>query len=467
MENQPTVIAYLEGLNLQEEALFESVGQILDSMVQVLEHVILKNTNQLPNSVSLGDLESSLLEIQESELAKQLGIVRKLRKNISIVAPALEAVTALRNAVIELIKYSQFGYIQYEQRVRYQPALINSTGVETQGGFGKFNLYHGSITRVSCDTLVISAFREGDKFDGQVYNAVNWMFSMQNCRRTNLINSDELIIHHYDTGKLQSSFNNLLILEIGPLTDKLEEEIETLYKRTFAALEYLRYSGVNVKNTGVSFLFGNSVKDKGRAIEKLIQQSLLWLNQANLDVTIHCAVFYTKLIDLFNETMNQTLNRSSISEKENPILNALLNETRDVLKQQPSGPLDEGIKPLKSALSITDNINVELICTFSRTLCELIVREVHKWNNLKLSHDLLSSIEKLRSEGLVSPWICSYMHGLRILGNKSVHPNRSIPAYLPAQLDYNDLLNALSGLKALIEFYNVNIRGREDNLENG
>lgn len=52
----------------------------------------------------------------------------------------------------------------------------------------------------------------------------------------------------------------------------------------------------------------------------------------------------------------------------------------------------------------------------------------------------MSSIERLRSEGFISPWISSYMLGIRVLGNKSVHPPRNIPKYKANNLELGDLL---------------------------
>jgi hypothetical protein len=156
--------------------------------------------------------------------------------------------------------------------------------------------------------------------------------------------------------------------------------------------------------------------------------------------------------------MNKYLNRNYINSEVDPILSNLIGDVKKILQNQEHDSLNEGIKPLFSALSVKGDVNIELICTFSRTLCELVVREVHLKYNIKISGDLLNSIEKLRNENILSPWICSYMHGIRILGNKSVHPSKQQPQYLPKSLENNDLLMALTGVKALIEFYNNNIK---------
>ena len=106
-----------------------------------------------------------------------------------------------------------------------------------------------------------------------------------------------------------------------------------------------------------------------------------------------------------------------------------------------------------STLSVKGPLTIELVCTFSRTLCELIVRETVKKAGLKQSGDLLSSIERLRSSGVISPWISSYMHGVRVLGNKSVHPNKKTPKYKPERLDISDLSASLMAIRCLLDFW--------------
>ena len=104
-----------------------------------------------------------------------------------------------------------------------------------------------------------------------------------------------------------------------------------------------------------------------------------------------------------------------------------------------------------------EGLNIELVCTFARTLCELIVNDVTNKYNIKQSNNLLSSIERLRNDGVISPWISSYMHGIRIMGNKSVHPPKKTPKYKPLKLETGDLASTLMGIRLLLEFWEKNI----------
>ena len=66
-------------------------------------------------------------------------------------------------------------------------------------------------------------------------------------------------------------------------------------------------------------------------------------------------------------------------------------------------------------------------------------------------------IERLRNDGVISPWISSYMQGIRIMGNKSVHPPKKTPKYKPLKLETGDLASTLMGIRLLLEFWEKNI----------
>jgi hypothetical protein len=453
-----TIINFLKNLKLDDDNLFESIGQILDSTVQVIEEIIYDIKKEKSISNALGDLEKILIENGKLELAEKLSRIRKLRKSIDIKEPEIQKVDELRKNAISLIESAKAENQVYKFRVQYIPKLVNSSSLDSKNGFCKFNLYHGSISHISCNTLIISASEIENTFNGQVYNALNWLFDLSNLKPVSVLNIPNLKVSCYETKKLNTYFDHLIIINSNLDISIPRHDLENYYNHTFSFLQYLERIGVETSSIGITFLFGNSIIDKSEAIEILIQKSLEWLKHVNKSTTINCSIFYTSLVELFNNTMNQYLNRKYINHDSNPILNSLILDIKTILMNQEKGSLDEGVKPLFDALSVKDKINVELICTFSRTLCEIVVREIQLKHNIKFSGDLLNSIEKLRSENIIAPWISSYMHGIRILGNKSVHPMNQPPLYSPKSLDYNDLLISLTGIKAIIEFYNSNIK---------
>lgn len=452
------IIQFLKNLDLSKESGFESLGQILDSLVQVLEEIEKEITRKPSVTRSLGELESFLRKNQLLDLANSLSDIRAFRKKINIREPEPTKVALLRDLVVGLINLTEFKDIEHIYRIRYLPVLENSTGIESQNGFSRFNLYHGSISHIKCNTLVISASKDGDVLDGQVLNAIKWRYGISGNPIFSIFKSVGLDIHYYNMEDVDSLFTHLVVLAADVnLKVVSASQQKQFYVQLFGALNQLEYIGIDLKEIGLSFLFGNRTDDRELSIQALIFESLMWLKQAKGTKSIHCSLLHRQELELWNDTMNATLRRSSVDPSSNPMIEALKLELLNLLDKHKVGELMDGVVPLYSAISNKEGLNIELVCTFSRTLCELIVTGVSKQHNVKVSGDLLSSIERLRTEGIVSPWISSYMHGIRVLGNKSVHPPKSPPKFKPNKLEIGDLASALMGIRSLLEFWDENM----------
>ena len=452
------MIEFLKGLSLSQEERFESLGQILDSMVQVIEAYGKTQYGDELSSRSFGELEAYLRKHEHFDIADQLSEIRAFRKTISIRDPEEKRLMELRQLVIQLIEDSGLSHVQHKYRIRYIPVLKNSTGIESSHGFSRFNLYHGSISHIPCSTLIISASQEGDALDGQVLNALKWRYDLPAESQLSLKIQNIGEIKVFDTAVLDSHFDHLIILAAhqgkGVLSNS---DCIEFYKNTFGLLNYLNFTDYDLKDVAMSFLFGNRMEQKTIGIQSLIIESLNWLKQSKNTKAMHCSVLHIEEMELCNNEMNQSLNRASLNDASiDPVLKELKSEIRNLLDDHREGLLQDAIKPLIHSLSSKEGLNIELICTFSRTLCELIVREVGKKINVKTSGDLLSSIEHLRSSGHISPWVASYMHSVRIMGNKSVHPSKSPPKYIPNKLDESDLMSSLIAIKALLNFWDNN-----------
>ena len=135
------MVEFLRTLDLSDTQRFESMGQILDSMVQVLEKLFEDHQITL-HSRALGDLQEALERIPEfASIAKSLGQIRRFRKTINVKAPELDKIQQLQSMAIELIELTPYVELEHIYRIRYLPVLENGAGVESPSGFKQFNLY--------------------------------------------------------------------------------------------------------------------------------------------------------------------------------------------------------------------------------------------------------------------------------------------------------------------------------------
>ena len=134
-----TIINFLKNLKLDDDNLFESIGQILDSTVQVIEEIIYDIKKEKSISNALGDLEKILIENGKLELAEKLSRIRKLRKSINIKEPEIQKVDELRKNAISLIESAKAENQVYKFRVQYIPKLVNSSSLDSKNGLCKLN----------------------------------------------------------------------------------------------------------------------------------------------------------------------------------------------------------------------------------------------------------------------------------------------------------------------------------------
>ena len=448
-----TIVQYLSEVPNSNESPREIVGQLLDTTAQILELEIELFEGCKPLSNSLGDLQEILASLEQEELGERLKDIRNFRRTINILSPSEQETHDLCELVVKLVSVSQFGQEEKKNRIRYEPKLLNSTGIDTNQGFSRFDLYHGSLSGIDCDIAMISAERTDSGLDGQVCNGLKWLYGLNIEQSEYSLSSQYGNIDIYNTEGNPCKFNHLIIVSTKRVHQNKIDTYEQLIQLSFSFLSFVRQTSIKSKSIGLSLLFGNSLEDKKTLALRLIETSIHWLNSSTENHTIRCSIFYTELLEEFNALMNKSLNRTFAKSGSNSILSALIDELKVELSKFLDTELNEGATPLLSALSVKGDINIQLICTFARTLCELIVKETLASKEKQVSGDLLSSIERLRTDGIASPWICSYMHGIRILGNKSVHPNKATPSYEPKILGENDLTNALTGIKAILEFY--------------
>ncbi len=78
------MINFLNNLSFKEEDRFESLGQILDSMVQAIEEYGKQMFGEELSSRSFGELETYFRDKKRNDLAEQLSAIRTHRKTISI-----------------------------------------------------------------------------------------------------------------------------------------------------------------------------------------------------------------------------------------------------------------------------------------------------------------------------------------------------------------------------------------------
>jgi hypothetical protein len=447
----------LAQLPFEEEELGETVAQTLDLLAQALEQLDMRlRGSDAATRRSFGDHARNLEHLKApSTLVSQLNALRKHRKTLTPTELQKEGVEQLVALAQGFVESSGTGQVEGERRVRYRPHLTNTVGVETASVFREFQLHHGSVIQVPCDALVISARLDAEgKADGQVANALKWRYGFSLDPNAILLrHSEEVWVTHQRIENPLAPFSHVLVLWMPSDADRTKALYEEALQTVFAALLALEHMGLELRRVGLSYLGGHRVQELDSAVETLIFAAIHWLKKADRAEVICCTLLQKEELDRWNEAMNQALGRAFAGVDGDPVMVALQSEVLSLVRKHRDGVLRPALHPLLEALQVQGPLCIELVCTFSRTLCEVTVRECLKEAGKKTSGDLLSSIENLRKTGKVAPWVCSYMHGLRVLGNKSVHPAHKPPKYHPKTLGAADLVSALAAVRCLLTFW--------------
>ena len=303
-----TIAQYLSEAPNSAESPREIVGQLLDTTAQILELEVERLKGSKPLSNSLGDLQEIFDGLQQKELGGRLKDIRNYRRTINILSPSLRETQELCELVVRLVSVSQFGQEEKKKRIRYEPELFNSTGIDTNQGFSRFDLYHGSITGIDCDIAIISAERKDAGLDGQVYNGLKWLYDLNFEQPEFSLSSQYGNIDLFKVESNQCKFNHLIVVSTKSENENDIGKYKRLIQYAFSFLSFAGHTGIKSKSIGLSLLFGNCLDDKKKLEQILIETSIHWLNASTESHSIRCSIFYTELLEEFNTLMNKSLN---------------------------------------------------------------------------------------------------------------------------------------------------------------
>jgi len=445
----------LTSLPLGQEDRDESLGQGLDILAQGLEHYSADTLKVESRRRSFGG-HARLLEKHgvTGSIPDSLAAVRARRREVMDgFEVEQESLQDLLDLIGGLLFQLGADAAPYRLRIRYRPVMVNTAGIETPRGFRQFQLHHGSAIRIPCDVLVISARMSSSGVEGQLANALDGRYDLSPDPTSRLLSIADGVWTTCQPAPSEAPFSKLLTLWMPEETEQVNDVYGRAVAGVFASLMALEHLDGAIEHVGLSFLGGHRVSDMDTAVQTLIFAAMHWLKRSERGESIRCALLQVDELEAWDASMNRALGRVYVGGHEDPLLDALRREVLEQALPLREGPLAPALVPLVEALRGQGPLCVELVCTFSRTLAERIVNESIQASGKKPGGDLLSKIEDLRKGGSIAPWVCSYMHGLRVLGNKSVHPPNQPPRYLPQKLGKEDLLAALSATGCLLSLW--------------
>lgn len=335
-------------------------------------------------------------------------------------------------------------------------------GVETLRGLCTIELLQGDITQVTCDLLAISAFRNSYvPTKGTVMGALfeNHGFSFLKAPPSRELIDIEfdlraplgIWITHEQAGL---PCRRILCVElVGRLGagNRSGRPLDEALQNVFVGLAILESKGIAVRQLALPLLGTGSQRiDPRDVIGPLVEKTRDAIARSS---TLERVMFVERSEEkahlLLGEierqfgTINPSLPKADLIAglmKELQALAQTLSASTSGLQKRMAG---EMLELAKAPMSNASSIGV-----LARRLAELVTDSLYK-SSSRL--DLHKKIEDLGKAG-VSPWVVSYLHTLRVIGNEVVHI-REPGSRLPAALSEDDVTVCLFCIQRVAQFW--------------
>ena len=229
---------------------------------------------------------------------------------------------------------------------------------------------------------------------------------------------------------------------------------------TFAAVSALELAGEAYETTSVSALGGARRFPYSASLRVLLTSALDWLRASR---SMRCISFVVQdecQIERWSEAMNTVLGRTfavddaayadAIAE-----LRARLSEQIEAILLHASEPaLRTLLDQIRSALQQAHQPSIQQFGMLGRLAAETISALLCADLGMDAGGNAFGNIERLAKAPIISKWINSYLHSLRVLGNESVHLSEQTRR-LPQTLAAGDLVVILSNLLRVLDFYRL------------
>lgn len=353
--------------------------------------------------------------------------------------------------------------------------ILDTFVVESEQGSRSFNIYEGDIFEQKSDLLVLSTHSsKRNAPTGWILTGLQKKLGRElNLDNTHILSWKGISVHFEELIDFQ--FKGVLILRI-PLSniESLPSDnpsYEELMDVLTAALTILENLGVFFSDVSFPVIAGQRISDilpdsdasYKKALEILIEKSKKWLETSKKCTSLNLFVYEREKLELVTNALYAIRERHNIhGDIVGDILSSLISQVTDqisVLQNlKVSASLKRSLNDLKQLLSY-EPVSIQSVNSNSRTIIEYMAKDlIDAFGIERQDNKLYTLIDSLRSK--LSPWVISYMHAIRLIGNSSSHASHLNKDYVPKSMEKSDLLAVLGALTNLLSLW-INVRNAD------
>jgi hypothetical protein len=329
---------------------------------------------------------------------------------------------------------------------------LNLTEVETRFGYKSFELWQGDLTQIEerIDGLIVSAIPDNYELVPRtvicaLHDALG--IDVGALAKDKELDFRSLLDCWVSKALSKGPFGRVLCVE----TVRGPEQIKSTLENVFVFLALLEAKGIDLGTFALPVLgAGNQKLDPAQVIATLVPCALRHLERSLATHRILFVAYRMAEAEILSKAMDEHLGRIRIVAKNGPIEEGLRKELDRLLSHVahlPSERVPPNLAELRTSVLSEESRALEIGIS-SRRLVEFMVSRLLK---KKGRGELLADIEALSTIG-VAPWIRSYMHTLRVIGNEQAH-SKNVESRHPGHITDRDLTACLFCLQRVLDFW--------------
>ena len=330
---------------------------------------------------------------------------------------------------------------------------IDVIGCETPWGLKTIEIYHGDITKVSCDVLAISAFhKDYCPVPGTVIAALarNCNVIVKTLEQYPLLDLRKDFCVWISRPVENQLFKYLACVENMGTVNALSD----MTSDVFSSIGFLEAKKIMVTSIALPLIgtgsMGESIRD---IMPELIENSRTMLRKYEHLNKVLFVEFDDTKAGLIRDELRQSIGQSYAEPKTSQLIEHLRESVRadiDALMMYTSLRERIIIKELKSLFENQQPSTTEL-GVVARKLAEFIVESIMPKTK---TNDLYQKITGLEQKG-IAMWLIYYLHSMRIMGNEVVHLREAVTR-APQSISENDIAICMLCVKSILGFMKTN-----------
>jgi hypothetical protein len=335
-------------------------------------------------------------------------------------------------------------------------SYYNRASVETPHGFRSIHLRHAMVTQQDVDLVILTGLA-GAKPGGFIVDQLRDCYGFEcDAARPFLSFGPDRWSSVQEGHYPRTSFRWLMTVMLPDIAQDPDRpaRIRSMCNGIRASLAALEALGKQARAIALPFLQAHLLQpgeEYQLLTRELLHLAANWLKQSAATTEIVFCVYFGNDLATWGTEFDRALGRNTVSAGEDLILRILRDEVIQLTLRVQDTTIRSEIEDLRQQLG-ANTMRIAPVVTHGRRIVERICEVLYAENNKKRPFELWKAIEGLASFN-ISPWLRTYLHTLRVLGNEGVHVRDDKQTWIPNQLDRDDLVTGLSAIRTVLSYY--------------